>query len=127
MALKPIRTPRGCIVKNSNGKAELKWDPSFTANRNERFSRMQKVVDSEVLRRCSPRVPIDTGMLEKSGVLGTTIGSGEVNYIAPYSGKQYYDTAESRPYDPNRGAKWFDRMKAAEKSEILKVAKQNGG
>lgn len=127
MAVQTITTPRGSIIINNNGKAELTWNPSFAANRNQSFSKMQKVIDSEVLRRCSSRVPIDTGMLEKSGTLGTTVGSGEVQYIAPYAKKQYYDTSETRPYDPNRGAKWFERMKASEKEEILEVAKKNGG
>ena len=88
---------------------------------------MQKFVDSEVLRRCSPRVPLKTGMLEKSGKLGTVIGSGEVEYIAPYARIQYYSISESRPYDPNRGAKWFERMKVAEKKDILKGARKSGG
>lgn len=130
MTANEIKTPRGSITvqKNENGKfeASLTWDPSFAAKRNQSFSRKQKIVDSEVLRRCSPRIPIDTGMLEKSGTLGTEIGSGEVNYIAPYAAKQYYDTAESRTYDPNRGAKWFERMKVAEKDDILRLAEKEG-
>lgn len=127
MALKPITTPRGSIIQNKHGKAELKWDPSFAARKNKAFNRMQKFVDSEVLRRCSPRVPLKTGMLEKSGKLGTVIGSGEVEYIAPYARIQYYSTSESRHYDPNRGAKWFERMKVAEKKDILKGARKLGG
>ena len=126
MAFKPITTPRGSIVQGRGGMAKLEWNPGFAGSRNEAFSRQQKFIDSEVLRRCSPRVPFDTGMLDKSGKLGTTIGSGEVNYIAPYAAKQYYDTAESRPYDSNRGAKWFERMKASEKDQILKGAQQMG-
>ena len=81
-------------------------------------------VDSEVLRRCSPRVPLKTGMLEKSGTLGTVIGSGEVNYIAPYAAYQYYGTSATRSYDANRGAKWFERMKTAEKADILRGAEK---
>nr|DAU63830.1 MAG TPA: Minor capsid protein [Caudoviricetes sp.] len=127
MAFKAITTPRGSIVKGEGGMAELKWDPSFAAKKNQSFSRMQKFVDSEVLRRCSPRVPLQTGMLEKSGKLGTTVGSGIVEYIAPYAKKQYWDTSETRAYDPNRGAKWFERMKVAEKKEILDGAKKAGG
>ena len=127
MAFKAITTPRGSIVKGEGGMAELKWDPSFAAKKNQSFSRMQKFVDSEVLRRCSPRVPLQTGMLEKSGKLGTTVGSGIVEYIAPYAKKQYWDTSETRAYDPNRGAKWFERMKVAEKKEILDGAKKEGG
>lgn len=127
MAFKAITTPRGSIVKGEGGMAELKWDPSFAAKKNQSFRRMQKFVDSEVLRRCSPRVPLQTGMLEKSGKLGTTVGSGIVEYIAPYAKKQYWDTSETRAYDPNRGAKWFERMKVAEKKEILDGAKKAGG
>lgn len=124
MTLKKITTPRGSILQTANGKAQLQWNPSFAARRNESFSRKQKYVDSEVLRRCSPRVPIDTGMLEKSGKLGTEVGSGEVNYIAPYAAAQYYNTAETRPYDSNRGAQWFERMKTEEKDDILRGAEK---
>ena len=69
-------------------------------------------------------MPLQTGMLEKSGKLGTEIGSGEVNYIAPYAADQYYNTSETRPYDSNRGANWFERMKVDEKESILKGAEK---
>ena len=70
MALKKITTPKGSIINSGNGKAELTWNQNFAAKRNAQFSRKQMFVDSEVLRRCSPRVPFQTGMLEKSGKLG---------------------------------------------------------
>lgn len=123
MAREKITTPRGAVFQTDQGIAQLQWDPNFAGDRNEHFDRMQKFVDSEVLRRCSPRVPFQTGMLDKSGKLGTVIGNGEVNYIAPYAAAQYYGTAESRPYDSNRGGKWFERMKTAEKEDILRGAK----
>ena len=88
---------------------------------------VQKFVDSEVLRLCSPYVPFQTGNLDRSGVTGTSIGSGEVNYIAPYAAQQYYKTSISRPYDPQRGAKWFERMKIDHKAEILRGAKKISG
>lgn len=122
MALKKITTPKGSIINSGNGKAELTWSPDFAAKRNAQFSRKQMFVDSEVLRRCSPRVPFKTGMLEKSGKLGTDVGSGKVDYIAPYAAIQYYQTADTRPYDANRGAHWFERMKVAEKEDILRGA-----
>ena len=81
MSLKKITAPQGSIVSNGKNKAELTWNPDFAAKRNAQFSRKQMFVDSEVLRRCSPRVPLRTGMLEKSGKLGTDVGSGEVDYI----------------------------------------------
>ena len=117
-----IKTPRGEIfqVKTKGGKvkAELVWNQSAISKRNQNFSRGQKFVDSEVLRYCDSLIPLQTGMLKKSGTLGTVIGSGNVQYIAPYAASQYYNTATSRPYDSNRGAKWFERMKTAHKDDI---------
>jgi len=84
-------------------------------------------VDSEVLRFCSARVPFKTGMLQKSGILGTVIGSGEIQYVAPYAARQYYRTAQTRIYDANRGAFWFERGKAAEKDRILRGAMRIAG
>lgn len=122
--LKVITNPRGTIISSKNGQATLSWNPNFASQRNEQFKKKQMFVDSEVLRRCSLRVPFRTGMLEKSGILGTVVGSGEVNYIAPYAAHQYYDTAEVRSYDANRGAKWFERMKTAEKEDIFRGAEK---
>ena len=122
MSLKKITAPQGSIVSNGKNKAELTWNPDFAAKRNTQFSKKQMFVDSEVLRRCSPRVPLRTGMLEKSGKLGTDVGSGEVDYIAPYAAYQYYGTSDTRQYDSNRGAHWFERTKVAEKDDILRGA-----
>lgn len=66
-------------------------------------------------------------MLIRSGELGTVVGSGEVNYVAPYASKQYWNTSESRNYDPRRGGKWFERMKADHKQQILAGAKKIAG
>lgn len=123
-----ITTPRGQIIQTTTKygkvKAQLTWNKDFVPRRNENFSRAQKFVDSEVLRYCSAMVPFRTGMLDKSGKLGTVIGSGNVQYIAPYAAKQYYDTATTRSYDSHRGGKWFERMKVAYKSDILKGARK---
>ena len=123
-----IKTPRGQIIHttaaNGEVKAELVWNPNFAATRTKRFSRAQVFVDSEVLRYCSALIPFQTGMLDKSGKLGTVIGSGLVQYIAPYAAEQYYNTATSRSYDANRGAKWFERMKVSYKADILSGAQK---
>ena len=39
----------------------------------EAEGKVQKIVDSEVLRRSDPYVPFDTGYLKKSGIAGTKI------------------------------------------------------
>lgn len=126
-----ITTPRGTIyhktLTSGAVTATLEWNPNFGQQYTANFKRAQKFIDNEVLRRCAPRVPLRTGMLFKSGTLGTVIGSGEVHYIAPYSARQYYDTAKSRPYDANRGAYWFERMKAVDGKQILIGAQKLAG
>lgn len=126
-----ITTPRGTVftvtLKNGKAKAVLEWNPGFGREYTGHFTWAQKFVDNEVLRFCSTRVPFQTGMLQKSGILGTEVGSGEVRYIAPYAAPQYYKTARSRPYDANRGAYWFERGKLVERERILQGARRLAG
>lgn len=132
-----IQTPRGKIIRTSNGKVELKWNTNFQPKWEGKFTRIQKYVDSEVLRLSDKYVPFQTGMLKKSGILGTVIGSGEVQYIAPYARYQYYGkvmtgsppkqtTDKDLTYNgaPQRGAYWFERMKVDHKSNILNGARR---
>lgn len=119
-----ITTPGSSFFSGKNGKGTFSWASGFANRMNANFRKKQAFVDSEVLRRCDLRVPLKTGFLKTSGKLGTSIGSGEVKYTAPYAAYQYYDTAETRSYDANRGAKWFERMKTSEKDDILRGMKQ---
>jgi hypothetical protein len=125
---KPITIPpaKTIVQKVGNGmlKATMTIHPEAGPHIQRQTAKAQYFIDSEVLRYCSPLVPFDTGMLDKSGTLGTEIGSGEVRYIAPYAAMQYYNTAESRPYDAQRGAKWFERMKLQHKEDILDGAQK---
>lgn len=111
-------------IRQPRGGPCLKFSAALARTWNGNLQRAQQFVDSEVLRLCDPLTPMQTGTLIKSGKLGTVIGSGEVDYLAPYASKQYYDTSETRPYDANRGAHWFERMKAAHQKEILNGAKK---
>lgn len=125
-----IETPRGQIVKNGKNKAELQWNEAFAKNRTQGFNKVQVFVDNEVLRKCDPYVPMATGMLKKSGILGTVVGSGEVIYIAPYGKYQYYHNKGTGNHNKNglRGAYWFERMKIDHKNEIFEdVKKKLGG
>lgn len=124
MDIHHIDTPRGSVIRTGETSCELVWDSKFGPHRTKSFNRKQKIVDSEVLRYCSPLIPLRTSMLEKSGTLGTVIGNGEVKYIAPYARFQYYRTAQTRSYDARRGAKWFERMKAAHKKDIQRAAEE---
>lgn len=119
-----IDTPRGSIIRTGNTSCRLVWNSGFGQNRTAMFNRKQAIIDSEVLRYCSPLVPLRTSMLEKSGTLGTVIGSGMVRYIAPYARFQYYQTAQSRSYNSHRGGLWFERMKTAHKADIQRAAER---
>ena len=60
--------------------------------------------------------PRRTGALIKSAMLGTVIGSGEINQIAPYARRQYYEHKDKN--------QWFERMKNRHKDSILKGAQK---
>ena len=127
MSTDKIETPKGVIFKGENGFAQLEWNAGFSDKWNKSYGKAQEFVDSEVLRLCSKMVPLQTSMLQKSGILGTEIGKGEVCWIAPYARQQYYNTADSRSYDPQRGGHWFDRMKAQHGKAIIAKAKKIAG
>lgn len=122
-----IETPRGTIIHTEGASCRLTWNPGFGPQASARYSRAQMFLDSEVLRLSSAYVPIRTSMLQKSGILGTVIGSGTVQWIAPYSKKQYYDTADTRFYDALRGGHWFERMKADHGKALIAKTKEIAG
>ncbi len=130
-----IETPKGTIIKTKNGKAKLTWNPNFSDKWQGRYTDAQKFVDSEVLRLSDPYIPMQSGMLKKSGILGTTIGTGEVVWNAPYARYLYYGkvmvgrapkkvTSAKLTYHgaPMRGAFWFERMKKDKGKQILDKA-----
>ena len=117
-----IETPRGAnstytVTKgNLKGRtiARLDWNPGFKPNKESGFSNAQEFVDSECIRKMNPETPRRSGVLTKSATLGTVIGSGEINQIAPYARRQYYEH-KTKSY-------WFERMKNRHKDSILKGA-----
>jgi len=107
--------------------SEMKWSTNFGPKMTSQFTEAQTYIDSTVLRFCSKYLPFDTGMLEKSGILGTEIGSGEVRWLAPYAPRLYYNPQFDFQGAPMRGGKWFERMKADNKDEIVRNTKRIGG
>lgn len=123
-----IQTPRGFVTTNRNGKAELVWHTNFRQKWLKRFTAAQTFVDSEVLRLCQPYIPLRTGMLIMSGILGTEVGSGLVQWIAPYARRQYYSPRKPGSMTgPLRGPFWFERMKRVHRGAILAGAKRLAG
>ena len=111
-----ITTPRGSVFtvtgKNGSTMARLEWAPGFAEKKAASFSRAQAFVDSECLRYMNPLTPRRTGMMIKSGTLGTVLGSGSIEYLTPYARRQYYEHKTK--------AKWFERMKSSHKDAIKK-------
>ena len=113
-----IETPRGTVYaqasKGGRVTARLDWNEGFAPDKEKGFANAQEFVDSECIRRMNPETPRRTGVLIKSATLGTVIGSGEINQIAPYARRQYYEHKEK--------SYWFERMKNRHKESILKGA-----
>jgi hypothetical protein len=123
-----IETPRGKIIIGKNFKAELKFNTNFKPKWMKRYSDAQKFVDSEVLRVCEPYIPLRTSMLIKSGILGTEIGSGMVQWIAPYAKAQYYSPRKAgSETGPLRGPFWFKRSMVENKPRIIAGARRIAG
>ena len=116
----------------------------------EEGGRVQKYVDNEVLRRNEPYLPKDIGEYEKSGRLGTKIGSGEVVYntikgrflyygkvmVGEITGSAWAKSNEKKIVTDQdltyqggglRGAFHFERMKADHKDDILRGAADKAG
>lgn len=113
-----IETPRGTVYtqasKDGRVTARLEWNEGFAPDKEKGFANAQEFVDSECIRWMNPETPRRTGVLIKSATLGTVIGSGEINQIAPYARRQYYEHKEK--------SYWFERMKNRHKESILKGA-----
>lgn len=147
-----ISQPKNKSINTPNGYLALKWTSNFGKLTEEKFHKAQMFVDSECIRLMSPYTPFRNGFLEKSATLGTVIGSGEINQIAPYARYQYYGkvygpnipiyendevigffsrkgkqpTGADIKYDtskhPQAGKMWFARMVADNKNSILRGA-----
>lgn len=79
--------------------------------------RAQAWLDNTVVKDSTPYVPRLTGALERSGIAGTKIGSGLVEWNSPYARYQYYGKVM---VDPAIGAAgfltedgWFSRRGAS--------------
>lgn len=114
--------------------------------------KVQKFIDSEVIRLCDPKVPFATGVLKHSAITASVIGQGMVVYATPYARYLYYGevygpnipifeagelagfwsppgqkkhpTGRRLTYNgaPERGSFWFERMKAERGDDIIQGA-----
>ncbi len=148
-----IKQPKNIEIKEEKAQLNLVWSQTFGADRTARFTSAQKFVDSECIRLMVPYTPMLNGILMKSPVLGTKIGSGHIYYLNPYGRYQYYgklmvssitgsayasmgekkvltgtDLNHQKSRHPQAGPFWFERMKAEKGTQILRgTAKIAGG
>lgn len=136
-----------------NGEFKLKTTDELLRERGlEEMGKVQKFVDSEVIKKMAPYTPMLSGVLEKSPTLSTVIGSGLIQQNTPYARFQYYgklmvssvtgsawarsgeskvltdtDLVYNTSRHPLAGKMWFERFKADHKDEVLKGARKIAG
>lgn len=115
----------------------------------EENGKVQQFVGSEVLRRCDPYVPFQSGVLKNTS--GQVLKNGaEVRWNSPsakflYYGKVMVGVNSGSPWAnsgerkrvtnkdltyngaPKRGAMWFERMKAEQGQAIIDAAAKMAG
>ena len=94
-------------VKTALNSAEIKADLEATTRQ------VQAPLDALILQDSNYFCPIKTGTLQKSAIINSRIGSGELVWKTPYARRQYYEYSKP-PYQPNPNAcgKWFEAAKA---------------
>lgn len=116
-----LKTEHGIISQDKNNVLRVIWSKSFKAEQAKYTDQLQIYIDNTVMRNMDRYVPFRTGILRKSVILGSKIGSGELVYVAPYAHKQYYRKDE--PKSDGSGGKWFQRMWAARGDSIIREIK----
>ena len=94
-------------VKTTLNSAEIK------ANLEATTRQVQAPLDALILQDSNFFCPIKTGTLQKSAIINSRLGSGELVWKTPYARRQYYEYSKP-PYQPNPNAcgKWFEAAKA---------------
>lgn len=123
-----VEKPKDTFVHTKAGGARLAWHTKFKPAWDGKYGRAQKFLDSEILRLSEPFTPLRVGMLIKSGILGTHIGSGLVQWVAIYARRNYYRAKPpGTETGPLRGPFWFERMKKVYGKTLVKGAKNMMG
>lgn len=81
------------------------------------IQRVQAKLDAQVLKDSNYYCPQQTGILQKSSIMSTVIGSGCVKWTAPYAKSRYYALRAATNRNPNACPKWFEAAKAAKLRE----------
>jgi hypothetical protein len=110
---------------------EIKFD--WIRDPNKRFKssyhQAQMWLDNEVLKDSDKYVPMKTGMLVRSGIRATELGSGNIVYDTPYARRMYYgvDFEFNKARHPLAQAFWFEAAKAVNNDKWIRGAKKIAG
>lgn len=133
-----------------NFSFDMKSVPQMLSERElQPYGKVQKFIDQECIRLMDPYTPRVNGELIKATTMGTRIGSGHIEQVAPQARYLYYGklmvssvtgssyakkgegkvlTDKDLEYDtsknPLAGSYWFERMKADRKEQILRGAQK---
>lgn len=95
-------------------KIKTEFDTAKVIQRFSQYgSAAQKKLDAVVLQDSNYFCPLDTGTLQKSGIIHSVLGSGLLEWKTPYARSQYYDIKyKKHDRNPNATMKWFESAKA---------------
>ncbi len=108
-------------MQNSQHKFVL--SSSLLSGKQQEFKAAETIMQNMAISYAAAYAPKKTGKLISSA----SVVNGAIIYSAPYARYQYYNTAQTRQYDANRGAAWFERMKLRHKNTILYSVANNIG
>lgn len=95
-----------------NVKTSLK-ENSIKTDLSGKIKQVQAPLDSLILQDSNYFCPIKTGTLQKSAIINSRIGSGELVWRTPYARRLYYEYERpTHQANPNACAKWFEAAKA---------------
>ena len=96
-----------------NVKSTLK-EAGIKSDIEGKIQQQQKYFDALVLQDSNFFCPIKTGTLQKSAIINSRIGTGEIVWRTDYARQQYYGVnfGHSKKLNPNACAKWFEAAKA---------------
>ncbi|MBR1713494.1 MAG: minor capsid protein [Treponema sp.] len=113
---------------NENGSVSLSVKVNFNAqSESARLAgavhRAQMKLDSQVLADSNYYCPLYTGTLQKSAIINTVLGSGEIVWRTPYAREQYYglNFDHSKSNNLNACAMWFEAAKARKEKDWIRL------
>ena len=88
-------------------------DAGIKADIEAKARQVQAPLDALIMADSNYFCPLKTGTLQKSAIINSRLGSGELIWKTPYARRQYYEYSKP-PYQPNPNAcgKWFEAAKA---------------